>query len=254
MVPLLRRRCGAGWIQVIVVVALLAIGIVAVFGVARRTRARDDRVMCAHYLKAIGFAMLLYSNENKGHLPRTLYVPGETVKPVWGTGTSARDPFRPDGPTNDVSAIFFLLARTQDITTEIFICPASDGVRDTYGGGTNSSLGQSNFTDVRRNLTYSIQNPYPSHGAIPSTDKTWWRNPMPARFALASDINPGLGVTNSNNHDGDGQNVLFGDGHVEFLQNPFVGVQRDNIFTNQKGQVVASPVNATDSVLLPTDD
>jgi hypothetical protein len=48
--------------------------------------------------------------------------------------------------------------------------------------------------------------------------------------------------------------VLFGDGHVEFLQNPFVGVQRDHIFTNKKGQVVASPVDANDSVLLPTDD
>jgi hypothetical protein len=27
-------------------------------------------------------------------------------------------------------------------------------------------------------------------------------------------------------------NVLFGDGHVEFVQNPFVGVQRDHIYTS----------------------
>ena len=96
---------------------------------------------------------------------------------------------------------------------------------------------------------------------------------MSAEFAVAADINPGTAGTgdnvlhptttsgarnmkfaNSDNHDHDGQNVLFGDGHVEFLQNPFVGVKRDQIFANKKGQVVASPVDAEDSVLLPTDD
>jgi prepilin-type processing-associated H-X9-DG protein len=96
---------------------------------------------------------------------------------------------------------------------------------------------------------------------------------MPAGFALAADINPGTtGETdnvlrptidspanvmrwaNSNNHGGDGQNVLFADGRVEFARSPFVGVARDNIFTNRKGQVVASPVDANDSILLPTDD
>jgi prepilin-type processing-associated H-X9-DG protein len=68
---------------------------------------------------------------------------------------------------------------------------------------------------------------------------------------------------NSNNHDGDGQNVLFGDGHVEFLQNPFVGVQRDNIFTRQTtnsqvsdswANTLKGSFNANDSVLLPSDE
>ena len=30
---------------------------------------------------------------------------------------------------------------------------------------------------------------------------------------------------NSNNHDKDGQNILYGDGHVAWESNPFVGVQ-----------------------------
>ena len=66
---------------------------------------------------------------------------------------------------------------------------------------------------------------------------------------------------NSTNHDGDGQNVLYGDGHVEFQSNPFVGVQRDNIYARRKSganrfvsdAIVASPYDADDSVLLPTD-
>ena len=36
---------------------------------------------------------------------------------------------------------------------------------------------------------------------------------------------------NSRNHGGEGQNVLFGDGHVEFVRRPIVGVNSDNIYT-----------------------
>jgi len=74
-------------------------------------------------------------------------------------------------------------------------------------------------------------------------------------------------VGNSSNHDKDGQNVLYGDGHVDFVQNPFVGVQRDNIYTarttttttfaannSQSTAFMASPYDANDSVLIPADD
>ena len=100
-----------------------------------------------------------------------------------------------------------------------------------------------------------------------------------AEFAVAADMNPGTSggtvnvasVTttssasdmknaNSRNHDGDGQNILYGDGHVSFEQNPFVGVHRDNIFTTKAnssaftgGPVIASPFDANDSILLPTE-
>jgi len=80
---------------------------------------------------------------------------------------------------------------------------------------------------------------------------------------------------NSNNHKKDGQNVLYGDGHVEFQSSPYSGSFRDdvgfrdNIFTadnargasgsgvsHDKGFVstTAFPQDQFDSVLLPTDD
>ena len=161
----------------------------------------------------------------------------------------------------------------------MFTCPTSDQEKDTFGGGTNAAINRSNFTDVKKNLSYSYQNPYPNERAIELGFKL--NNSISAEFAVASDMNPGavggnknvLGVTptsgaqqmkmaNSGNHDGDGQNVLYGDGHVEFQQNPFVGVQRENIFTARTGEkpdpktelIVASPYDANDSILLPTDD
>jgi prepilin-type processing-associated H-X9-DG protein len=137
------------------------------------------------------------------------------------------------------------------------------------------------FTDMNKNLNYSYQNPYPTVSAIGSGWKL--NNAISAEYAVASDINPGttgnndnvravnvsssakdMKLGNSNNHDEDGQNVLYGDGHVEWQQNPFVGVQRDNIFTavsslsptgvpTDSQNLCWSPYDANDSILLPAD-
>ena len=64
---------------------------------------------------------------------------------------------------------------------------------------------------------------------------------------------------NSPNHEGDGQNILYADGHVEFQQHPFCGMDRDNIYTYGKSGetsggdgIIGSPTNEKDSILLPT--
>ena len=68
-------------------------------------------------------------------------------------------------------------------------------------------------------------------------------------------------LANSNNHDKDGQNILYGDGHVAWESNPFVGTNRDNIFTyatntsgGQGADKAKGSYDANDSFLLPTDD
>jgi prepilin-type processing-associated H-X9-DG protein len=114
-------------------------------------------------------------------------------------------------------------------------------------------------------------------------------------FAIAADMNPGnkpapgvvgqsdnvknvksgsarkeMSDGNSNNHNGDGQNVLYADGHVEFQNTPFCGMTRgvgtggsatkgfrDNVYTNgsaESGGESKAPKDQLDSVLLPTDD
>jgi len=70
---------------------------------------------------------------------------------------------------------------------------------------------------------------------------------------------------NSRNHQSEGQNVLFVDGHNEFLKRPIVGVNKDNIYTLQTGYDPAGtligsvpgpdqalgPLTQTDSFLVP---
>ena len=101
-----------------------------------------------------------------------------------------------------------------------------------------------------------------------------WTTDVKAGFAVAADKNFGdegmLKLTsdsapaqfaehgNSDNHNRDGQNVLFGDMHVEFCTTPFCGIDLDNIYTfGHSGKesggagISGPPAHAADNVLLP---
>ena len=67
-----------------------------------------------------------------------------------------------------------------------------------------------------------------------------------------ADLNPGTGGSeNSKNHEDRGQNVLYADGHVNWETSPLVGIDKDNIYVAKNGTVNTSPVDATDTILLP---
>ena len=276
------------FLELMVVLFLIAIVTAILLPTVGRTRAHDSgRVKCASNLRQIGQAILLYANENKGSYPRTLYVVGGTLNFSSDASNvaTARDPFGKDGlpgrvAANDVTAALFLLIRTQDITPEVFVCPSSNVGKDDYGSVAGiSAQSKVSFTDWRKNLSYSLANPYPDAAAVEKGYKT--NTTTGAEFAIAADMNGGVGggydVTaatersspqlmlkaNSPNHQGQGQNVLYGDGHASFEQNPFVGTKRDNIYTvsgstdgsvTTSKTVVGSPRWAGDSVLLPAQN
>ena len=67
-------------------------------------------------------------------------------------------------------------------------------------------------------------------------------------------LNPELLILNSINHKRRGQNVLFGDGRVEFLKTRHTGISKDDIFTLQDTDIYQGcevPSSATDSFLAP---
>jgi prepilin-type processing-associated H-X9-DG protein len=247
-----------------------------------RARETANRVKCASNLRQIGQALLLYSNENRGAYPRTFYSSGANLI-ADATGSTSADPFATTNPvgTNNIPAALFLLMRTQEITSEVFTCPSSSGEKDDYGGGSNSSLNRGNFSAIPKNLSFSFADPYPNSTAVGAGYK--WNSGLDPAFAVAADMNPGItgsndAVTNaaltttasqanlkqgnSNNHNEDGQNVLFGDGHAEFVNTCRSGVNKDNIYTYRTTTTddigslanTGSPVDGNDSYLLPTDD
>ena len=253
-------------IAVILVVIVLATPRVIVCGESA------VRVKCASNLKQIGLALTLYMNDH-GEWPRTRYAPESADRPTCWTAPGSTTPFSDTGPAvNDITAAYRLLLAHEDLVPEVFLCTQSP-VADLDFARQRFKREHANFIDERE-LSYSFANPYPTASV---QAKGYKLSPaLTAEFAVAADVNPGqndaggvlsAGPTssardtrpaNTPNHDRDGQNVLYGDGHVEFTQNPFVGVDRDNIYAYGKKDdaamgygIVGSPAHAADSVLLP---
>ncbi len=160
-----------------------------------------------------------------------------------------QDPSR----TVSVTRALWMLVRSGDVTPKQFVCPSSGDVQDD----TEEINRYYDFKGLG-NISYGYQVPFGPFDTRASEN-------VDTRMALLADrgpysINGGLDLTsdniqqfnistptrawmrlNSGNHGGsgagEGQNILFADGHAEFQMRPIVGVDFDNIYTNmQMGQ------------------
>jgi prepilin-type processing-associated H-X9-DG protein len=275
-----------------ILVGAMLVLLIGTMGVVATQRAREtaNRAKCASNLHQIGLAILLYQQDSLQLYPQTIMDTSGDPKPTWGTPYEADKtigPIADDSPSfdgskaqpaaNDVSASFFLLLRNEQLTSSVFVCPSSNAKAWDFGGGANSAQNWTNwdgYEGLTKHESYSYQNPFASKAAV---DRGFQLKNPDATFAVASDINPGgdavmsvkidspeekLRLANSPNHAQDGQNVLYGDGHAEWQNNPFCGTQHDNIYTAAGPEITepgrgtaldaASSIGPTDSILLPS--
>jgi prepilin-type processing-associated H-X9-DG protein len=286
--PLVRRRGGFKLADLCVVMAGLALLCVVVPAMRAHADESRNRILCAANLRSIATHAFIYSNQdirNGGKFPRTYFDPGQPLdKTLLGNAAGRSRSFDVETPgivgTNNVTSSFYLLLKSTDLTTDVFVCP-SGGAQRAYVG--QDLLNRSNWPAPYAAFnSYSYACPFPTAAAISSGWK--FDNSLGRDYPLASDINPGMrnGVgpttvafnddptamrpANSPNHWFDGMNVAYCDGSVEWQTSPFAGAQkvgqsfRDNIFTNNAGvgsngrggTIWGHPVDAADSVLLPT--
>ena len=259
------------WFSTIVITIVCVFGVLLLIAILLPSLGsagpRANRVKCASNLRQIGQALQLYANDNKCY-PQTLYDP---TKPLGNgfTGAGVANPFGPGGPAaNDPTAAMFLLVKTTDLNVEVFVCPSSNQDKDTFtvNNVTYTYKQRSNFTGPN-NLSYSLTNMYPGTAAVKLGYK--WDPNVTADFAIGADRNDAdpkafAGVTsaspqtqqralNSHNHEQDGQNVLYNDGHVEWANSPSVGANKDNIYSSAKVDAAGNQLDPAASAPLWPD-
>jgi type II secretory pathway pseudopilin PulG len=257
------RRRGSTFIELLVLLGIIAVLVAILVPMFLNAHHRSARFKCTNNLREIGRAMQTYASEHKGRLPSTRPSNGYYVRPdVSNSGALAPDPFGPDGPTlNNVPAAIFLLVREQRVPAWRFNCPGTRTVADNFAGGPSQE--RSNFTTIKGNLSYAMQNPYPNDAALAAGFK--WALPLPPNYPLMADMGPAMApiplrgssaavpTGNSPNHEKRGQNVLYADFSVDFRLTPLAGVNDDHIYLTRNFKVLESPQDANDSILLPAD-
>jgi len=268
MTQKIRRTRGFTLVELLVVIGIIALLISILLPALNAAKERANRVKCSSNLRQIGQGLLLYANDNKGIYPRTpANTGGSYTAFTQSAGSTATDPFgTPALGVNDVTAAMFLLVRNADINPEVFVCPSSNAEKDTLNNKPPNQ--RVNFYGIN-NLSYSFANPYPNDAAIGAGYKL--NGNVPADFAIAADRNDGDAITtvtsnsaaseqkkiNSKNHEGDGENVLFNDGHCEWSTTAFVGANKDCIYSRATTTTVGgtpTQANPAGSAGFPSSD
>ncbi len=263
-------------IELLVVVAIIALLISILLPALGKAKEQANRLYCATNLRSMATAMHLYAEGNNSSFPVTRPPPtaGAYFNGFSGSVLQAQDgeaiAAMLTSQQGVVLSSLWILVLRNDMQPKMLFCKSDRFVVDPAARFSNGYY--ANFQNAQQ-ISYSIAYPWIGGGQA-----GYWRATLEASIPLAADMAPlkeavmskdptlmrdqtGKGF-NSGNHQDIGQNVMFGDTHVEFARHPYQGAQNDNIYTtgvtNSQSTQVAPGLNnigpqasAQDIVLVP---
>jgi len=291
------KRKGFTLVELLVVIAIIALLMGILMPALARVRQLAFRLTCGTNLAGIGKAMLIYANDYEDELPRAGGRLSTWNGPVqWAAadrytayGVSQADG---SGGKATITSCFYLLVKYAEVTPKSFVCKGDTGT--TEWQLTDETNVATNFEMIDAwdfgatpwdNCSYSYHVPFGQYAlttssepglAVASERNPWIKSPAAEAgdfTVFVPDVTPYNGTTesalkgNAISHQGDGQNVLFLDSHVEFAKRAFCSLEDDNIFTKSANNATGDatgvmpvysanygPMNRKDSLLVHDPD
>ena len=222
------------WVDLIAAAAVAATAALLIIPAVHSRKIQSGVVLCQNNLRQLGVAMAHYSQKHNGYFP-----------PVPGRGKLA------------AAGIYAPVLLENGFLTDpsYVVCPASilaenRGYKVPTFAQLANARSSAELSRLRKTMggSYGYCMGYMQEGQYRTT-----KNLRRPNFALMSDMPNGVRPDlQSVNHGGDGQNVLFEDGHVRFVTSSQTNVGSDDFFTNDDG-LVAAGRHKDDSVIAASD-
>jgi prepilin-type N-terminal cleavage/methylation domain-containing protein len=285
------KRRGFTLVELLVVIAIIALLMGILMPALAKVRQLAFRLTCGTNLSGIGKAMLIYANDYDNELPRAGGKDAEWGSVVWDAADRYTAYGVGDAARGSISSSFYLLVKYAEVTPKSFICKGDTGTTE-WQLSDEPAVPSADFELIDAwdfgatpwdNCSYSYHVPFGKHalttasepGLAVAADRNPWVDSPAAEAAdftkFLPDVPPHHGTTeqalagNAIAHQGDGQNVMFLDSHVEFAKRAHCGLEDDNIYTTSNlastgaslglkpvvgGRQGVVPKNKKDSVLV----
>lgn len=270
------RRKGFTLVELLVVIAIIALLMGILMPALSRVKQLAFRLVCGTNLSGIGKAMMIYANDYDDELPRAGGRSSEWQQNsvIWNASDrKAAYKLNADGSGGaaTITSSLYLLVKYTDVTPKSFLCKGDASVKEFQPENNQDLTALWDFGPKGYECcSYSYQMPYCQFPLTASSDPG---------MAIAADPNPWIDgarnwngfnpvgskeekrLGNASTHQDEGQNVLFMDIHVNFESDSFCGINDDNIYTFQEGNIdvrkgtrpearLHDPLNRIDSLLL----